>query len=55
MSVDGITMYDGALQKLNKYVPVKIHWSLIPEYDKAWYLDQCSQLNWNFRSIFQQN
>lgn len=44
-------MYDGALQKLNKYVPVKIHWSLIPEYDKAWYLDQCSQLNWNFRSI----
>lgn len=44
-------MYDGALTKVNKYVPVKIHWSLIPEYDQNWYIDQCSQLNWNFRSI----
>lgn len=44
-------MYEGALNKTNKYVPVKIHWSAVPEYDEEWYLDQCSQLNWNYRSI----
>ncbi len=44
-------MYEGALNKDNKYVPVKIHWSAVPEYDEKWYLDQCSQLNWNYRSI----
>lgn len=44
-------MYEGALNKDNKYVPVKIHWSAVPEYDDNWYLDQCSQLNWNYRSI----
>lgn len=44
-------MYEGALNKTNKYIPVKIHWSAVPEYDEEWYLDQCSQLNWNYRSI----
>jgi hypothetical protein len=44
-------MYEGALRKDNKYIPVKIHWSAVPEYDKNWYIDQCSQLNWNYRSI----
>lgn len=44
-------MYEGALSKTNKYIPVKIHWSAVPEYDEEWYLDQCSQLNWNYRSI----
>ena len=44
-------MYQGAINKDNKYVPVKIHWSQVPEYDNAWYLDQCKQLNWDYRSI----
>ena len=44
-------MYEGALRQDNKYIPVKIHWSAVPEYDQEWYIDQCSQLNWNYRSI----
>ena len=44
-------MYEGALNGDNKYVPVRVHWSAVPEYDESWYLDQCSQLNWNYRSI----
>lgn len=44
-------MYEGAIYKTNKYIPLKIHWSQVNEYDNDWYLDQCSQLNWNYRSI----
>jgi hypothetical protein len=44
-------MYSGALNKTNKYVPIKVHWSLIPEFDDEWYLDQCMQLNWDYRKI----
>ena len=44
-------MYEGAIQKQNKYIPVKIHWTSVPEYDKKWYLDQCKQLNWDYRAI----
>jgi len=44
-------MYEGAIQKQNKYIPVKIHWTAVPEYDKKWYLDQCRQLNWDYRAI----
>lgn len=44
-------MYNGAVNKDNKYIPIRVHWSQVPEYDENWYLDQCSQLNWNYRSI----
>lgn len=44
-------MYSGALNKTNKYIPIKIHWSLIPEFDDEWYMDQCMQLGWDYRKI----
>lgn len=44
-------MYEGAIYNVNKYIPIKIHWTQVPEYDEDWYLDQCAQLNWNYRQI----
>lgn len=44
-------LYEGSIRGDNKYVPVKVHWSAVPEYNEKWYLDQCSQLNWDYRAI----
>lgn len=44
-------MYEGALREDNKYIPIKIHWSQVPEYDENWYIDQCKQCNWDYRII----
>ena len=44
-------MYTGALTRVNKYIPVRIHWSEVTEYDEEWYYDQCTQMNWDYRSI----
>ena len=44
-------MYTGAVTHLNKYIPVRIHWSEVAEYDQAWYYDQCQQMNWDYRTI----
>lgn len=44
-------MYNGAITHQNKYVPVRIHWSEVKEYDEEWYLDQCMQMNWDYRTI----
>ncbi len=44
-------MYEGAIYKANKFIPLRVHWSLVPEYDDNWYLDQCAQMNWNYKSI----
>jgi len=44
-------MYMSALSKKTKYIPVRVHWTEVPEYDLKWFQDQCEQLNWNFRSI----
>jgi hypothetical protein len=44
-------MYSDALMGNNKYIPVRIHWTLIPEFDDAWYLDQCMQMGWDYKKI----
>lgn len=44
-------MYNSAINKRNKYVPIRIHWSEVDEYDENWYIDQCKQLNWDYTSI----
>lgn len=44
-------MYNAALNKVSKFVPVKIHWSQVPEFDNDWYLDQCMQLKWDYQKI----
>lgn len=53
-------MYSGAISANNSsaptgtgngFTPVKIHWSLIPEYDTDWYIDQCSKMNWDYTKI----
>ena len=44
-------MYTKAIRNENSFVPIKIHWSLIPEYDDQWYENQCRTLNWNYQRI----
>lgn len=44
-------MYDQATNGINGFIPLKIHWTLVPEYDDAWYLDQCKKLKWNYQLI----
>lgn len=44
-------MYQGAITGENSFVPLKVHWSAVDEYDDKWYLDQCKILNWDYRKI----
>ena len=44
-------MYDQAVREENSFVPVRVHWSLVPEYDDAWYEDQCRNLKWDYQKI----
>lgn len=44
-------MYTQAINNGNGYTPIKIHWSLVPEYDDKWYEDQCKQMKWNYQMI----
>ena len=51
---DGKFYYDTYTQAVrgeNAFVPVKIHWSLVPEYDDKWYEDQCKNLRWDYQQI----
>lgn len=43
--------YTNAVDKKNRFVPMRIHWSEVDEYDENWYIEQCSALNWNFQQI----
>lgn len=44
-------MYSQAVDGINGFTPIKIHWSLVPEYDDKWYLDQCEKSKWNYQVI----
>lgn len=43
--------YMNAVQKKNKFVPLKVHWTEVDEYDENWYLEQCAAVGWNYRLI----
>lgn len=43
--------YIKAVNHENDYVPIRIHWSLVSEYDDKWYEYQCKTLNWNYQHI----
>lgn len=44
-------MYQGAISGENGFIPLKVHWSTIPEYNDNWYIEQCKILNWDYRKI----
>lgn len=45
------TTYMNAVEKRNKFIPLRIHWTEVDEYDEEWYLEQCAALNWDYRRI----
>lgn len=44
-------LYMKAVTGENRFTPIKIHWSMVPEYDQKWYLEQCRLSNWNYQII----
>lgn len=43
--------YMNAVEKKSKFIPLRVHWSEVDEYDEEWYLEQCEVLGWDARSI----
>lgn len=43
--------YMNAVNKKSRFIPLRVHWSEVDEYDEAWYLEQCETLGWDTRAI----
>jgi len=43
-----------AESKQTEYVPIKFHWSEVPEYGEEWYAEQCRKYNFDQRVINQE-
>lgn len=43
--------YMNAVEGKSKFVPMRVHWTEVDEYDEAWYLDQCATCGWDYRLI----
>ncbi len=41
-------------EEQNAYIPLRYHWSEVPEYDDAWYSQECKNLNFDIARIRQE-